>query len=222
LQVRPRLLDLFAGAGGCSVGYDRAGFDVTGVDIEPHDDYPFEFIAADAMQVLTDSGFLDTFDAIHASPPCQAYSSISPAEHDHPDLIEPVRTALLAWGGPFVIENVEGSPLPGALRLCGSEFGLGAMCKDGKWRQLRRHRRFESNTWLMGAGGCHHKGQALGVYGHGGGQESAHGYSANAAEASEAMGIDWMRHHDVVQAIPPAYTEFIGEQLIEQLERAAA
>jgi len=224
--MRPRLLDLFCGAGGCSVGYERAGFDVTGVDNDPHPAYPFEFVQADALQVLGARGFLAGFDVIHASPPCQAYSALgSMHDNEHPELVEPVREALLEWGGTYVIENVVGSPLINPLMLCGSEFGLGATCRDGKYRQLRRHRLFESNAWLMGAGSCQHRGESVGVYGHGGSglsPENRRGYQATAAEGAEAMGIDWMRHYDVVQAIPPAYTEHIGGQLIDQLREAAA
>lgn len=99
---RPRLLDLFSGAGGCSVGYHRAGFDVTGVDIEPHADYPFDFIVADAMEVLRGNVVdLDSFDAIHASPPCPRYSTVTPAStrDQHPDLLPPSRELLMEWGG---------------------------------------------------------------------------------------------------------------------------
>lgn len=220
---RPRLLDLFCGAGGCSVGYDRAGFDVTGVDIDPHPDYPYPFTQADAMAVLTDTAHLDRFDVVHASPPCQGYSRLNALTPDaaRDYLIDDVRELLNTWGGIYVIENVESAPMPGSAVLCGSEFDLGADCRDGVWRQLRRHRRFESNRWLMGAGGCNHVGQPLGVYGHGGGGQMTRGYKARRSEAREAMGIDWMRHEDVVQAIPPAYTQHIGAQLLEQLAVAA-
>jgi DNA (cytosine-5)-methyltransferase 1 len=219
-----RLLDLFCGAGGCSVGYAAAGFDVVGVDIEPHPDYPFEFHLADALDVLRGQVLdLDSFDVIHASPPCQAYSDLHHlADAGHPELVEPVRELLQAWGGIYVIENVEGAPLPGALRLCGSEFGLQAVCKDGRTRQLRRHRLFESNVFLMGAGGCHHKGQPLGVYGTGGGGHMTRGYKAHKPEGQVAMGIDWMKWTDLNQAIPPAYTQHIGEQLAAHLIGAAA
>ncbi len=221
--MRPRLLDLFCGAGGCSVGYDRAGFDVTGVDIDPHPDYPYPFEQADAMAVLADRAYLDRFDVVHASPPCQGYSTLNALtpEMARDRLIEDVRGALRGWGGTGVMENVESAPMPDSVVLCGSEFGLGATCRDGSWHQLRRHRRFESNRLLMGAGGCHHVGQPLGVYGHGGGGQVTHGYKAWRSEAREAMGIDWMRHEDVVQAIPPAYTEHIGAQLLQQLAVAA-
>jgi DNA (cytosine-5)-methyltransferase 1 len=209
-----RVLDLFCGAGGCSVGYHRAGFEPEGVDNEPHPDYPFPFHQADALEILADRAFLDRFDLIHASPPCKAFTDLAVlSDTEHPDLLTPTRELLRQWGGPYVIENVEGAPLPGALRLCGSEFELWAVCRDGTRRQLRRHRLFESNVFLMGAGGCHHKGQPIGVYGTGGGGRMTRGYKAHPEEARQAMGIDWMKVEDICQAIPPVYTEFIGEQL---------
>jgi DNA (cytosine-5)-methyltransferase 1 len=221
--VRPRLLDLFCRAGGCSVGYDRAGFDVTGVDIDPQPDYPFPFIQADALEVLADPDFLAGYEVIHTSPPCQAYSDLHHlTDTAHPDLVAPVRAALQAWGGFYVIENVEGAPLTGALRLCGSEFDLWADCVDGVRRQLRRHRLFESNVWLMGAGGCHHKGQPIGVYGTGGGGQMTRGYKGNLAESRQATGATWMNRSDVSQCVPPAYTEFLGGQLLAALREEAA
>jgi DNA (cytosine-5)-methyltransferase 1 len=214
-------LDLFCGAGGCSVGYARAGFDVTGVDCEPHPEYPFKLLLRDALSVLMDTDYLDTYDLIHASPPCQAYSTISPGDHSHPDLVGPVREELVAWGGPYIIENVVGAPLLGPVLLCGAAFGLGVVCKDGVARPLARHRLFESNLPLMSAGCACSGRQAVGVYGHAGGNASKHGYCASTAEAKVAMGIDWMRHHDVVQAIPPAYTEYLGIQALALLDVAA-
>lgn len=219
--MRPRLLDLFAGAGGCSVGYERAGFEVVGVDNEPHPDYPFRFVLADALDVLSDGEFLNTFDVVHASPPCQAYSDLHHlSDAAHPDLVAPVRDALRAWGGLYVIENVEGSPLAGALTLCGSEFDLWADCGDGVRRQLRRHRLFESNAWLMGAGGCMHRGQPIGVYGTGGGGQMTRGYKGNLTESRQATGAYWMNRSDVSQCVPPAYTEHIGSQLLATIEEA--
>lgn len=223
--MRPRLLDLFCGAGGCSVGYRRAGFDVLGVDVEPHPDYPFELIVADAMGVLEDTEFLNRFRVIHASPPCPRYSSATPeANRDsHPDLVPPARDALIAWGGVYVIENVPGAPLVHPALYCGGAFGLYADCRDGLRRPLQRHRLFESNAFLFSPGCACNGRQKVGVYGDGGGGSRSFaaaggGYKAYPEEARQAMGIDWMRSRkDISDAIPPAYTEHIGAQLIDQL-----
>jgi DNA (cytosine-5)-methyltransferase 1 len=214
---KPRLLDLFCGAGGAGMGYHRAGFDVVGVDIEPHPDYPFEFHQADALTYP-----LDGFDAYHASPPCPRYSSITP-EHrreEHPDLVGPVRERLEATGRPYVIENVVGAPLLNPLMLCGSSFGL----------RVRRHRLFESNVWLMSLPCAHGNQQAVGVYGDHWDREggwtrpdgSSRGVKATSvADAQDALGIDWMRRwEDLADAIPPVFTEFIGEQLAAHLAQS--
>jgi len=214
---RPKLLDLFCGAGGCSVGYHRAGFDVTGVDIEGHADYPFKIIEADAMTILADPGFLDGFDVIAASPPCPRYSVATPtaSREKHPDLVGPVRDALIAWGGLYAIENVPGAPLLMPATYCGSAFGL----------RVRRHRLFESNVFLT-APPCDHaaQGAPVGVYGQHadrpGGWTRPNGKSrgvkaTSVADAQHAMGIDWMASwHDLADAIPPAYTEHVGAQLM--------
>jgi DNA (cytosine-5)-methyltransferase 1 len=223
----PWMLDAFCGDGGATKGYQLAGFRVLGVDIEPHPNYCGEdFVQGDAVQFIRDNGH--KFAARHASPPCPHYSSITPAANreDHPDLIAPTRAALLELDGPYVIENVPGSPLLNPFVLCGAAFGLGTICRDGRWRHLRRHRLFESNVWML-TPGCACRGEAVGVYGDGGGGPSTRpsgggGYKAYPEEARRAMGIDWANRHGLTNAIPPAYTEFIGEQLLEHLASVAA
>jgi DNA (cytosine-5)-methyltransferase 1 len=212
-MTRPRLLDLFCGAGGAAMGYHRAGFDVVGVDIKPQPRYPFEFHQGDAM-----TWPLDGYDAIHASPPCQAYSAMRTnwnARSDHPDLLPPMRERLLASGLPWVIENVPGAPMSPLVLLCGSAFGLGI-----PGYQLRRHRWFEvCGTWVMSPP-CQHHGPVIGIYGdHGRDRRRKDGYGRyfTLDERKQAMGIDWMARGELDQAIPPAYTEHIGRQLLEHL-----
>jgi DNA (cytosine-5)-methyltransferase 1 len=241
-MTRPRLLDLFCGAGGAAMGYYRAGFDVVGVDIapQPHfpfirDERPFTFFQREAMSFLaglvndTDcaGGWrLSDFDAIHASPPCQAYSSLKflheRGAHQHVDLVGATRCALAAIGKPWVIENVVNAPLRHPILLCGSMFGLGTLCADGEFHQLRRHRLFESNI-LMLSQSCRHAGRPIGVYGNGGGNanrghlKGVNGFCGKMSERRDAMGIDWMTRDELSQAIPPAYTAYIGGQLIRAL-----
>ena len=210
---RPRLLDLFCGAGGCSVGYHRAGFDVVGVDNRPQPRYPYTFVQADAMRFP-----LDGFDAIHASPPCQDHSSLNnviKVDHESGWMLPATRDRLRSWGGTYVIENVPGAPMVEPLMLCGASFGLYA----GGYA-LRRHRLFESNVFLMGPG-CACPRRILGVYGDGGPGLYSRGRKASSGEARALMGIDWMNRREISQAIPPAYTQFIGEQLLTHLARAA-
>ena len=210
-----KLLDLFCKAGGASVGYHRAGFDVVGVDIKKQKRYPFEFIQADALEILADKKYLSQFDVITASPPCQTHSITQHLRNaqgrttDKIDLIPETRAALLEWGGTYIIENVPGAPLINAVTLCGSSFGL----------KVRRHRQFESNVFLMGSQ-CDHKsqGRPIGVYGGLRDDIPKGGKTADSVEqAREAMGIDWMLWGELVEAIPPAYTEFLGKQVVEAL-----
>ncbi len=223
-MTRPRLLDLFCCAGGAATGYDRAGFDVVGVDIAPQPRYPYEFVQADAVETLdlfVRSSAIREFAAVHASPPCQAYSTATGVHADrHPRLIEPVRDLLTRAGIPGVIENVIGAPLEGPI-LCGSMFGL-----TTETLELRRHRRFEAIGWswpvLLPA--CAH-GQRVrvgGVYG-GGGEDrrtagrGGGGFTPDAQTRRDLMGMPWATMAEVNEAIPPAYTEFIGGLLLEAI-----
>lgn len=212
MPVRPRLLDLFCGAGGCAVGYHRAGFDVVGLDHKPQKRYPFPMVVADAMKPPFD---LSYFDAIHASPPCQRYSCGSlraGTSHRHPDSIGPVRQMLELSKRPWVIENVPGAPVRTWLFLCGSMFGL----------ELRRHRYFETGGWELPSlqpFTCDHSGRIFSVFGHGSGNRNGNRRpdAGTVAEWKRAMGIGWMTRNELAQAIPPAYTEFIGRQLMEAI-----
>lgn len=233
---RPRLLDLFCGAGGCSVGYERAGFDVVGVDINPQPHYPFEFHQADAMTYP-----LDGFDAIHASPPCQAYSSLRVMANagEHPQLIDITRDRLEASGRPWTIENVIGAPMEvhppslltdrNGVMLCGTMFGL----NNGD-HELRRHRLFESNVPLIQPS-CDHRLPVLGFYGANvrfyiSGAKKAGKYGAGDITGNDRkmplvrdlLGIDWMTWDEARLAIPPAYTEFIGAHLLDAVNDCRA
>lgn len=217
-----KLLDLFCGAGGCSVGYMRAGFEVTAIDIAPMPSNPAdELIQGDAMLYLADVDFLNCFDAVHTSPPCQAYTALRTRQGGkaYPELVTPVRDALRRWGGPYVIENVNGSPLTGVV-LCGSMFGLG-----NEERILKRHRIFESNVPLVQPKDKCAGKPVVGVYGTGGAwtrtAPGGGGVKASGAAAARIMGIDWTIDQKVLsQAIPPVYTEFIGRQILNQLVAA--
>lgn len=225
--MRPRLLDLFCGAGGCAVGYHRAGFDVVGVDIKPQPNYPFEFHQADALEFP-----IDGFDAIHASPPCQAYTHARHlgrrGRNDHPRLIAITRERLIASGLPYVIENVEaaGAEMQQPYMLCGSAFGL----------DVQRHRLFETSFPMM-VPGCQH-----GTWGRGrfAGTPRADGTrplskivnplasGCSHDDFATAMGIDWMPaagrrpSKELHEAIPPAYTEHVGSYLMGAVLREAA
>lgn len=216
-KSRPRLLDLFCCGGGAAMGYHRAGFEVVGVDIEPQPKYPFEFHRADALTFP-----LDGFDAYHASPPCQRFSQVSVCRpglsEKYPDLVGPIRERLAATGKPYVIENVPGAPLLNPTMLCGQMFGL----------DLFRHRMFESNVELPFMLHSHSKvGTTAGASPERGGWKpgriiSVAGNCAPIAEARRAMGIDWLNAPELAEAVPPAYTEFIGKYLLQHLEEQAA
>lgn len=215
-----RLLDLFCCAGGAAMGYYRAGFEVVGVDIAPQADYPFAFHQGDALSYLLEHA--RDFDAVHASPPCQASSALTKgtnAGRDYPQLIPETREALAATGLPTVLENVQGSDLRRDLTLCGEMFGLGVI----------RHRYFEISGFPIlqpphvphrgrvrgWRHGQYHDGPYLAVYGDGGGKGSV-------SEWQAAMGIDWTADRaSIAEAIPPAYTEHIGHALMAALEVAA-
>lgn len=212
-----RLLDLFCGAGGAAMGYHRAAFEVVGVDIKPQKHYPFEFHCADAFAFLEQHGH--EFDVIHASPPCQAYSVATPDKSSHADLVASVRIVLQRTGKTHVIENVPGAPLHFPTTLCGTMFDLR---DEAASIHLRRHRLFESPSLVLSPGGCHcdqvdtaHVTGHLGkmIRPHGGGRLSSY------RSAKIMMGIDWMTCRELVAAIPPAYTEWIGRQLMQTLKR---
>ncbi len=217
---RPKLLDLFCCAGGAGMGYYRAGFEVVGVDLTSQPNYPFHFIQGNAL-ALGDK-FLGGFDVIHASPPCQSYSDLAKRNRnadDWPRLIEPVRRMLERTGRPFIIENVEGAPLIDPVVLCGTMFpGL----------RVIRHRLFESNLPLVP--GEHQRHPLVFTHdkrkGHYGklDQNTAFvqvtgGGNCSIANAKRAMGIDWMTKNELNEAIPPAYTEFLGRQVLMWLSQ---
>jgi len=217
------------------MGYHRAGFDVVGVDIASQPRYPFEFRQGDALEYCRLHGH--EFDAIHASPPCQAHTSLKTMHNAkrHQDLVPATRELLQAAGLPYIIENVPGAPLRNAITLCGSMFGLGV--DDA---ELRRHRLFESNVLLLSPTCAHgKKPERIGVYGghvrnrrrvvgvYGDGvRDSRRKYDRGVDEFTvdqgrEAMGIDWMTITELSQAIPPAYTEYLGRQLLAVVTQQA-
>jgi DNA (cytosine-5)-methyltransferase 1 len=215
-----RLLDLFCGAGGCSVGYHRAGFEVVGVDHRPMPRYPFAFVQADALEYLAAHG--REYDAIHASPPCHEFSSANRhrLKGRYPDLIGPCRELLETTGRPWVMENVVGAPLRSPALLCGSMFGLGVI----------RHRLFESNVLLMTPTHPRHGGSAGSHRGRSGNPRNGCRYvtvttggnGVRLADRRSAMGVGWMNWDELAQAIPPAYAEFVGRQLAEVIRNRQA
>ena len=210
-QLIYRALDLFCCAGGAGMGLHRAGFDVTGVDHNDQPNYPFHFRQANALSYP-----LDGFDFIWASPPCQAYSIASASQRvrgkEYADLIEPIRKRLVASGIPWVIENVPGSPIRADLILCGSQFNL----------RVIRHRLFEcSFPIFVLTPPCNHPPDPVVVVGHGTtswARKKNGGKCHTSKEKRAAMGIQWTTREELSQAIPPAYSEFIGRQAIAALE----
>jgi DNA (cytosine-5)-methyltransferase 1 len=221
LPTKPRLLDLFCCAGGAGKGYAQAGFEIVGVDIDPQPNYPFEFIQADALKL--DAKFLASFDAIHASPPCQSYSDLAKRNgngHEWPRLIEPVRKMLKKTGLPYVIENVDGAPLIDAVVLCGTMFPA---------LRVLRHRLFEANFEIVVP--AHKKHPKVHTFD----RRKSHygktdewtdfvqvtgGGNCTIAAARDAMGISWMTKNEINESIPPAYTKFVGKQLLQHLALA--
>lgn len=207
-----KALDLFCGAGGAAMGLHRAGFDVTGIDIKPQLRYPFRFIQADALKPPVN---LSGFDLIWASPPCQDHvRSPGPApKHGTGYMLDAMRSALKTSGRAWVIENVPGAPMRVDYKLCGCQFNL---------PELRRERWFET-SWhgfsLMPS--CHHNEPAISVTGTGTPTGTWRAYGSLPLSAFQrAMGIGWMRRAELSQAIPPAYSEFIGRAALQYIEAA--
>jgi DNA (cytosine-5)-methyltransferase 1 len=227
-RLAVRLLDLFCGAGGAAMGYHQAGFtEIVGVDIEPQPNYPFEFVQGDVLQPPVR---LEDFDLIHASPPCQAYSITAKAfphlrKRRYPMLVEPIQEMLADHS--HVIENVPGAPLRADVILCGSMFGLSAFDPDmDRTMHLRRHRLFQTSFPLMAPPDMcrQHAGSIAGVYGGGGleradalaGRTRRGGYTPKADVRRALMEMPWASMKECNEAIPPAYTKFIGEAFISQ------
>jgi DNA (cytosine-5)-methyltransferase 1 len=216
MSGRPRLLDLFCCEGGAATGYHEAGFEVVGVDIKPQPRYPFAFIQADAVGIS-----FAGFDAVHASPPCQKHSDLAKRNgnaDEWPCFIEPIRAKLILSGLPYVIENVEGAPLIDPVMLCGTMFPE---------TRVIRHRLFETNWPLIAPAHGKHPlvytmDKRKGHYGKLSEWTSpvqvTGGGNCSKAAAADAMGMPWASKHGLNEAIPPAYTRFIGRQLIEHLE----
>ena len=210
-----KLLDLYCGVGGASVGYAMAGFEVTGVDLKHGKRYPYAYVRADVLEIIKDIDYVRQFDVIHASPPCQTHSITKHLRNAQGntisklDLIPETRQALIASGKPYIIENVPGSPLINPVQLCGSSFGL----------KVRRHRLFESNMPIKGSI-CNHKlqGRPVGVYGSLNDEIPKGGKTATTIdEARKAMGMDWAIWTELVEAIPPAFTKYLGLQVMRLL-----
>lgn len=206
-----RLLDLFCCQGGASAGYAAAGFDVTGVDLHPQPRYPYRLIQDDAIDYAKRHGH--TYDVIHASPPCQAYSNAQRIrDRVHPDLIGPTRDVLEMLGVPYIIENVPGAPLKNPVELCGAMFGL----------RTYRHRIFESTIDITPPPHPEHQtrqikmGRAL----QDGDWYQAIGNFSGVAYVRRDLGVPWMNRDGIRESIPPAYTEHIGRAFLQQRKGA--
>lgn len=203
--MRPRALDLFCCAGGAGMGLHRAGFDVVGVDIDPQPHYPFEFHQADALTYP-----LDGFDFIWASPPCQAHTLCQRIrDNDHPELVGPIRKRLRAAGVPWIIENVVGAPLIDPIELCGAMFGL----------QTYRHRLFECSFPIAAPPHPAHVApvRKMGRPPQPGEFMHVVGNFSGVKQAREAMGIEWMPRDKLREAIPPAYSEYLGRAALAHM-----
>lgn len=234
------MLDLYCCAGGASAGYAEAGWDVYGIDNEDRPNYPFPFRRDDAPAALVnllrgkklqfrrpDGSVewlgLSDFDAIHASPPCQLYTIAGHSQRGsgtvYPNLLPPTRYLLERTGLLWIIENVPGSPMRADYRLCGCQFGLGVE-HDGRWLGLRRERWFETSWHAFEMMPTHDHGpDYITVVGHGTPSWSREklGFNPTMAEKREAMGMDWTDRGELSEAIPPAYTKFLGARMLEQL-----
>jgi DNA (cytosine-5)-methyltransferase 1 len=220
--MKPRLLDLFCGAGGAGMGYHRAGFEVVGVDINPQPNYPFEFVRGDAMRSVMDLfRKVGRWDAIHASPPCQMYSSaMRHLAKPQPMLIDAVRDMLVDYP-VWVIENVVGAPIPEqstwdgrhGIRLCGGDFGL----------RVARHRLFETSIPLMPTE-HRHPAEVMNPHNQRGRDRIYAEFGRQDPEAiwRKEMGVEWMGRYEAREAIPPAYTEHIGRQLLAAIQQEQA
>lgn len=223
-----KILDLFCGAGGAAMGYHRAFPDaeIVGVDINPQPRYPFTFVQGDAMTYP-----LAGFDFVHASPPCQDWSTLRHIHDAHgtghmlPDTLARLRVN----GAPWVVENVVGAPMNAPLTLCGTMFDL--RCQFGGVEfELQRHRLFECSRPIEPPTSCRHEFRTMGVYGtlsrrprlNNAKRRPDGDLKAGGRQAAALMDIDWMLSHEIVQAIPPAYTEWIGSQLAAFLAERAA
>lgn len=223
MHKKLKLLDLFCGAGGCSMGYFRAGFIVHGIDLQEQRNYPFRFFKSDWLSFLEKN--FSFYDVIHASPPCQHYS-VTKSLHNwvYPDLIEKVRASLIETGKPYVIENVPGSPLLNAITLRGNMFDL----------KVKRDRLFESNLPLVAPPLIKMTGTTGSLWSSDRSEPNQRnpslargecdyitvaGKSFLVKEGRLAMRIKWMNQKELAQAIPPAYTEYLGKQILEIIKK---